>query len=88
VRLESVRGIDPHDRGCRSGTGEGDTMSFGDTLKGLLGKGKQLAAENADKVEDAVDKAGDFVDGKTGGKYKDTVDKVQDAAKKAIPPKQ
>ncbi|MFE3289661.1 antitoxin [Rhodococcus sp. NPDC059234] len=63
-------------------------MSFVDTLKGLFGKGKQLAAENADKVEDAVDKAGDFVDDKTGGKYKDHVDKVQDAAKKVIPPKQ
>ncbi|MFC9788848.1 antitoxin [Rhodococcus sp. NPDC127528] len=63
-------------------------MSFADTLKGLFGKGKQLAAENADKVESAVDKAGDFVDDKTGGKYKDTVDKVQDAAKKVIPPKE
>ena len=59
-------------------------MSFVDTLKGLLGKGKQVASENADKVGGAVDKAGDFVDDKTGGKYADKVDKAQEAAKKAI----
>jgi MT0933-like antitoxin protein len=29
-------------------------------------------------------KAGDLVDDKTQGKYKDAVDKVQDAAKKAV----
>ncbi|MFF0818597.1 antitoxin [Rhodococcus sp. NPDC003318] len=63
-------------------------MSLVDTLKGLLGKGQQYAAENSDKVEDAIDKAGDFVDKKTGGKYAEHVDKAQDAAKKIIPPKQ
>lgn len=62
-------------------------MSFVDNLKGLVGKGKQIAAENSDKIEDAVEKAGDFVDDKTGGKYADKVDKVQEAAKKAIPDK-
>ncbi|KZF03557.1 MAG: antitoxin [Rhodococcus sp. (in: high G+C Gram-positive bacteria)] len=62
-------------------------MSFADNLKGLVGKGKQLAAENSDKIEDVVDKAGDFIDDKTGGKYADKVDKAQDAAKKAIPDK-
>lgn len=62
-------------------------MSFADNLKGLVGKGKQLAAENSDKIEDVVDKAGDFIDDKTGGKYADKVDKAQDAAKKAVPDK-
>ena len=62
-------------------------MRFAGTLKGLVGKGKQLAAENSDKIEDVVDKAGDFIDDKTGGKYADKVDKAQDAAKKAIPDK-
>lgn len=60
-------------------------MSFVDTLKGLFGKGQQLAADNADKVEDAITKAGDFVDDKTGGKYAEHVDKAQDAARKIIP---
>jgi hypothetical protein len=51
---------------------------------GLLDKAKQLLSQNADKVEQAIDEAGDIVDSTTGGKYKDTVDKVQDAAKKAV----
>ncbi|ORI26104.1 antitoxin [Rhodococcus sp. 1168] len=62
-------------------------MSFADSLKGLIDKGQKAAAENSDKIEQAVDKAGDFVDKKTGGKYADQVDKVQDAAKNAIPDK-
>ncbi|MFD4181666.1 antitoxin [Rhodococcus sp. NPDC058514] len=60
-------------------------MSFMETLKGLFGKGKQAAIDNADKIEGAVDKAGDFIDEKTGGKYAQHVDKAQDAAKKVIP---
>ncbi len=52
-------------------------MGFMDKVKGLL-------SGNTDKVDAAIDKAGDIVDDKTQGKYKDTVDKVQDAAKKAV----
>lgn len=62
-------------------------MGFADNLKGIVDKGKELAAENSDKIEDVVDKAGDFIDNKTGGKYADKVDKVQEAAKNAIPDK-
>lgn len=51
---------------------------------GFLDKAKSLLSQNADKVEQAIDKAGDIVDEKTSGKYKDAVDKVQDAAKKAV----
>ena len=32
----------------------------------------------------AIDKAGDILDDKTQGRYKDTVDKVQEEAKKAV----
>jgi hypothetical protein len=60
-------------------------MSLVNTLKGLFGKGQEYATQNADKVHDAIDKAGDFVDKKTGGKYTQHVDKAQDAAKKAVP---
>ena len=52
-------------------------MGFVDKVKGLLSK-------NADKVDTAIEKAGDVVDQKTQGKYSSTVDKVQDAAKKAV----
>ncbi|MET0454408.1 MAG: antitoxin [Mycobacterium sp.] len=51
-------------------------MGFLDTVKNLLSK-------NADKVDTAIDKAGDLVDKKTQGKYVQHVDKVQEAAKKA-----
>ncbi|MFE9321141.1 antitoxin [Nocardia sp. NPDC052278] len=60
-------------------------MSLVDTLKGLVGKGRDAAAENADKIYDAVDKAGGFIDEKTGHKYSDKIGKVQQAAKKAVP---
>lgn len=54
------------------------------TCMGFLDKVKGLVSKNADKVEQAIDKAGDIVDQKTQGKYTSQVDKVQDAAKKAV----
>ncbi|KWX60228.1 antitoxin [Mycobacterium sp. NAZ190054] len=51
---------------------------------GFLDKAKNLLSKNADKVDTVIDKAGDLVDKKTQGKYASTVDKVQDAAKKAV----
>ena len=51
---------------------------------GLVDKVKGLLSKNAGKVETAIDKAGDVVDQKTKGKYADKVDKVQEAAKKAV----
>jgi hypothetical protein len=51
---------------------------------GFLDKAKGLVSRNADKVDTAIDKAGDIVDKKTQGKYTDKVHKVQDAAKKAV----
>lgn len=59
-------------------------MGFMDTLKGLVGKGKDYAAQNPDKVGSAIDKAGDQVDRKTGGKYSQHIDKAQDAARKHL----
>jgi hypothetical protein len=50
----------------------------------FLDKVKNLLANNADKVDTAIDKAGDVVDKKTQGKYSSTVDKVEDAAKNAV----
>ncbi|MGP4053877.1 antitoxin [Mycobacterium sp. 4D054] len=51
---------------------------------GFLDKAKDLLSKNADKVDTVIDKAGDLVDKKTKGKYTSTVDKVQDAARKAV----
>lgn len=52
-------------------------MGIGD----FVDKAKDLAAENKDRVDDVIDKAGDMIDEKTGGKYSDQVDKGQEAAK-------
>ena len=51
---------------------------------GFLDKAKDLLAQNADTVGSAIDKAGEFVDAKTDGKFKNTVNQVQEAAKNAL----
>jgi hypothetical protein len=56
------------------------TMDF----KGLANKALGLARKNADKVEPLIEKVGDAVDKKTGGKYAGQVDKAQEAARKAV----
>lgn len=48
-------------------------MGLLDTIKGML-KG------NADKAKAGLDKAGDMVDEKTGGKFADKIDMAQDKA--------
>jgi hypothetical protein len=50
----------------------------------LLDKAKSLLSQNKDKAKDAVDKGGDVVDEKTGGKYEGKVDTVQEKAKDYI----
>lgn len=50
---------------------------------GFLDKAKDLLSQNADKVGTAIDKAGEFVDDKTQGKYTDAIHKVQKEARKA-----
>lgn len=52
-------------------------MGIGD----FVDKAKDLAAENKDQVDDVIDKAGEMIDEKTGGKYSDQVDQGQEAAK-------
>ena len=50
-------------------------------VEGLAQKAGEFASQNSDKISDGIDKAGDFIDRKTGGKYADKVDGVQDGAK-------
>lgn len=55
---------------------------------GIFDKAKeaagQAAAEHGDKIDQGIDKAGDFADEKTGGKYAGQVDQGQDAAKSFV----
>lgn len=46
---------------------------------GLFDKAKDLAQDNADKLDGVIDKAADAVDEKTGGKYSDKIDQAVDA---------
>ena len=48
---------------------------------GLFDKAKDLAGQHADKVGDAIDKAADMVDERTGGKYANHIGKGAEAAK-------
>lgn len=62
----------------------GEPPGEGTAQMGLLDKAKDLLSQNADKVETAITKAGEFVDDKTQGKYTDTIHKVQEEAKKIV----
>lgn len=59
-------------------------LSFIDDLKGkaedLKNQVQEKVAENSDAINDGIQKAGDFIDEKTGGKFAGGVDKVQGAA--------
>ncbi len=52
-------------------------MDFVEKIKGAV-------AGNKDAIEGAVDKAGDFVDSKTEGKYAAQVDQAQDFLKDQV----
>ncbi len=59
-------------------------MGLLDGLKGkagtLAGKATSLIGDNSDRVKDGIGKAGDFVDGRTHGKYSHRIDGVQSKA--------
>jgi ABC-type transporter Mla subunit MlaD len=59
-------------------------MGLFDKLKGVKSKAADVVEDNEEKIEDAIDKAADFVDDKTGGKHTDKIDKAADAAKSAV----
>lgn len=48
---------------------------------GIFDKAKEALGDHPDQVGAGIDKAGDFVDDKTGGKYADRVDQGQDLAR-------
>lgn len=47
---------------------------------GFLDKAKEFAGKNPDKVDSAVEKAGDMFDEKTGGQHAQHTDMVQEKA--------
>jgi hypothetical protein len=55
-----------------------------DKVKEAAEKAREFFSEHSDKADAAIDKSGDFVNDKTGGKYSEHVDKVRDAAHNAV----
>jgi len=53
-------------------------------ISDMVGKAKDAVSKNPDKADGAVDKAGDMLDEKTGGKFAEKTDKGQDMAKDQI----
>ncbi len=47
-------------------------------------KAADLAEEHGDKIDEGIDKAADFVDDKTGGKYTDKIEGGTEKAKEFI----
>lgn len=47
-------------------------------------KAGDLASEHGDKVKEGLDKAGDFIDEKTGGKHSDRISENVDKAKDTV----
>jgi hypothetical protein len=46
----------------------------------FLDKAKDMADQHDDQVDQGLEKAGDFADQKTGGRYDEQIDKGVDAA--------
>jgi hypothetical protein len=51
---------------------------------GILDKVKGLLGQHEEKVDDAIDKAADVVDDKTGGKHTDKIETAADKAHEVV----
>ncbi len=57
-----------------------DRTQRGRTVNSFFDRVKDLADQHDDKVDAALEKVGDLVDDKTGGKHTEHIDKAVDAA--------
>lgn len=53
-------------------------------LDNMRDKAKGLVTQNRDKIETGLEKAGDMVDKKTGGKHSDKIDKGMDKVQEGL----
>jgi hypothetical protein len=51
---------------------------------GILDKAKRLIGKNEEKLDNAVDKAAEVIDDKTGGKHSEKIEKAADKAHEVI----
>ncbi|MGW4824169.1 Rv0909 family putative TA system antitoxin, partial [Streptomyces sp. NPDC004227] len=65
-----------------------DGVPRGETLAEVTSRADEVVAwargDHGDKISDGLEKAGDFIDGKTGGKHSSTIDTVVDKAQDAV----
>ena len=54
------------------------------TLMGIFDNIADAAKQHESTIEEGIEKAGDLIDEKTGGKFADQVDKVQDLANQGL----
>ncbi|MBK5224470.1 MAG: antitoxin [Acidimicrobiia bacterium] len=59
-------------------------MGFMDKLRKTTDKAVDAVADNEEKIDAAIDKAVNFADDKTRGKYSDKIDKAANAARKGV----
>lgn len=59
-------------------------MGLFDKLKGVRSKAAAAVDEHEEKIDDAIDRAADLVDDKTGGKHAEKIDKAAEKAKDAV----
>ncbi|MFC0435510.1 antitoxin [Kutzneria buriramensis] len=59
-------------------------MALSDKLNELKNKAKEMVGEHGDKADGAVDRAGEFVDEKTGNKHSDQIRQGTDKAKEGL----
>lgn len=57
---------------------------FKKTAEDVKATASGLAEEHGDEAKDAIDKAADVIDDKTGNKHSDKIDQGADSAKDAI----
>ncbi|MFI8931517.1 antitoxin [Streptomyces sp. NPDC053474] len=55
-----------------------------DALKNAKAKAEELTEAHGDKVSDGLEKAGDLVDDKTGGKHTEKIDTAVDKAQDVV----
>ena len=47
-------------------------------------KAQDLVGQNEERIESTIDKAKEFVDDKTGGRFSEQIDKAADAARSTV----
>ncbi|KOX20635.1 hypothetical protein ADK67_29120 [Saccharothrix sp. NRRL B-16348] len=59
-------------------------MGIGDKFDDLKGKAKDALGQHGDKADEGIDKAGQFVDERTGGEHSEHIQKGTDKAKEGL----